>query len=99
MKIENLKVIVTGAAGAIGSFVSSKLIGIGATVIALDKDPEKLSQLSSSNKKLHVYTCDLTDYEEVSKCIHKVFLDHPDVSVLINNAGLIYSAPLINLLS
>lgn len=99
MNITKLKIIVTGGAGSIGSFLAGQLADAGATVIIIDKDADKLAAALAVKPGLLGYSCDLTDYNDVTKCVHKIFTDHLDVAVLINNAGFIYSAPLINLIS
>ena len=99
MEIRNQKIILTGGAGSVGKFLAEKLGQEGAKVIIIDNNIDKLEQILSENPNLVGYPCNLVDYEEVTKCIHDIFVEHPNISVLINNAGLIYSTPLINLAS
>jgi 3-oxoacyl-[acyl-carrier protein] reductase len=99
MQIEKTTIILTGGAGSIGSFLARDFAGLKAQVVIIDKDKKALEEICNSEKNIEGYVCDLTDFSAVTKCIHEIFDQHPNSSVLINNAGLIYSAPLINLLS
>lgn len=92
MEISKSKIIVTGATGSIGRLLTSELRQLGAFVIGIDKE--------INNSSSDVFSkCDLTDQHAVNKEIHLLFEKHKDINVLINNAGLIHSASLINLLS
>ena|ERR1051326_67927 len=99
MEIAKSKILITGGAGSIGSFLASRFTSAGSTVCIVDCNDEKVKQVSAADKNVSGYVCDLTNFEDTTKCIHRIFQDHPDLSIVINNAGLIYSSPLINLLS
>lgn len=99
MHIEGTTIIITGGAGSIGSFLARDFARLNAQVVIIDKDKTALEAICRSEKNIEGYICDLTDFSEVTNIVHQIFEKHPDVSVLINNAGLIYSSPLINLLS
>lgn len=97
--IAGKKIILTGGVGSLGSYLSGRLKSNGAEVFIIDNNQEKLDRLLSENDGIKGYKCDLKDFEDTAKCIHKIFEEAPEISILINNAGLIFSSPLINLLS
>lgn len=98
MQVSNSKIIITGGAGSVGSFLAREFSELGCGVIIIDRNEEQVKNVSAK-KNIKGYVCDLTNFEETSKCVHRIFQENPGISVLLNNAGLIYSAPLINLLS
>ncbi|PCH95136.1 MAG: hypothetical protein COB85_04845 [Bacteroidetes bacterium] len=99
MQIEDKTVLITGGAGGIGKFLVEHFSGVANKVIALDINKAELDNLQSENKNVSCYNCDVTDFNQVAKTIDKVIEDHGVANILINNAGWIYSAPLINMLS
>ena len=98
MNIKEQTILISGAAGSVGSFIVQELAKEAKRIIALDKDIAKLEHLKSIAANVEIYACDLSQSEEVSKVVGLVLNDH-NVTVLINLAGLIHSEPLVNLLN
>lgn len=69
-------VVVTGAAGALGSAVVDGFQALGATVVGLD--------IAEQPGILH---CDLFDPDSCSSAIERVLADHSRVDILVNVAG------------
>ena len=88
--------IVTGGANNLGLEISKELKKNGIDVIIFDIDESRLSELKD---EFFVYKVDVTDEKEVSKAIQTVLNKFKRVDILINNAGVIYSEPLINIMS
>ncbi|MBT3352919.1 MAG: SDR family NAD(P)-dependent oxidoreductase, partial [Nitrospinaceae bacterium] len=59
------KVILTGAAGDIGSRILEGFLGAGARVFATDRPGERLDALSGSADQLKKAGCDLTDVDDI----------------------------------
>lgn len=89
-------VILSGAAGDIGSFVTARLVSNGYDVIAVDINQDALDALGDEG--VTKICCDLTNREEIEEKIGPLFEAHR-IEVLINNAGAIYNEPLYNMLS
>ena len=94
MKIDNNVAIVTGGAGGFGFGIAQYLKEVGAQVVILDFNKQKLDELSDEFSK---YCIDITDYKEVQKVVDDIADRFGKIDILVNNAGQIYSEPLINL--
>ena len=80
-------VIVTGAASGIGLEIALHFKSLGHKVACFDiKEPEAQHELS-------YYHCDVSDENLVSEAFNKACSDHGNVSILINNSGLQFLAP------
>ena len=96
MKIENSVIIVTGGASGLGLGISEFLNERKSKVVILDVDELALSRLSENYDKIKV---DLTDYYQVGKTIDLIIEKYGKIDVLVNNVGVIYNEPLINITS
>tara|TARA_B100000925_G_C21981856_1_gene462681 strand:+ start:976 stop:1719 length:744 start_codon:yes stop_codon:yes gene_type:complete len=98
MKFENKSVIVTGGASGIGKVISEFLLKKKLRVAILDINEEALGNLKN-NKNLFKIKCDLTKETEISKAIKAIKDKFKKIDILINNAGILFSEPLINITS
>ena len=96
MNISDSKIIVSGAASGFGYYLAERLSKISKKIIAIDKNV-KLSENFPDSENINSCVCDLTDHEKTSEVIRNIFLKDPDINILINNAGVIHSEPIINL--
>jgi meso-butanediol dehydrogenase/(S,S)-butanediol dehydrogenase/diacetyl reductase len=83
------RVLITGAAGGIGTAVAVRFLEEGAQVVALDRDAEGLQRLQGALAGLSgAILADVSDPEQVSRACEEV--DHllGGLDVLINNAGI-----------
>ena len=85
-------VLVTGAAGGIGSALVSGFLSNGANVVASDLDSDRLSQLEArhadANDRLMTGVCDVSDPEACARSVEAVVNRFGALDVLVNNAGL-----------
>jgi len=83
--------VVTGAAGGIGSAISTRFASEGAHVIAVDKNEEWLAILrdAMADKGLttELLPLDCSDYDAVQKAHADIIAAHGRVDILINNCG------------
>ncbi len=77
MQLANKKMVVTGAAGGLGSVVAEVAKSQAAEVVLLDVVPEFTSSLGAA------YTVDLTDAAQVSACFSQI----GDFDIVANIAG------------
>jgi 3-oxoacyl-[acyl-carrier protein] reductase len=98
MILSEQTVIITGAAGDIGSYLAKGLGTKVQRVIAIDINRAGLDKIKEDGQNITCYTCDLTQVDEVNRLFEGLYEEYP-ASVLINNAGLIHSELLINLMS
>ena len=98
MDINNKVIIVTGGAKGLGKKIAEDLLQSGAKIVVLDIDLKSLNNMKE-NKNILKIQCDLTNEVDIQNAVHKILEIFSRVDVLINNAGILYSEPLINLTS
>jgi len=98
MDISEASVLVTGGGRGIGHFIALGLLDQAAKVIILEKDQALLDHLPD-HQRLLKYSCDITKAEQVAATVGDIFQSHGGVNVCINNAGIIHSEVLVNILS
>jgi 3-oxoacyl-[acyl-carrier protein] reductase len=98
MDISQASILVTGGGRGIGHFIALQLLGRAAKVFILDNNKELLDQLPD-RPGLVKYLCNITVHQEVETVVEDIFKFHGGVNVCINNAGIIHSEMLVNILS
>ncbi|NWW77279.1 RDHE2 dehydrogenase, partial [Climacteris rufus] len=88
-------VLITGSANGIGRHIALKLAPLGVTLVLWDIDDEgnkETSRLAQQNgaTRVFVYHCDCSKREDVYEQADKVKREVGDVTILINNAGIIF---------
>ena len=100
MKIEGTCILITGAGRGIGRYLAEQFSSASAHVGVLEKDPALCEQLrQESEGRIQAWVCDVTDPAAVDATLQTIIDSGFDIDVLINNAGIIHSEPLVNLLS
>ena len=83
------KVFITGASGGIGSAITKKFNDIGYKLVLISSSKDKLSTIKNEYGELHsYYHLDLSDLSTITSKMNEISNDHPDISIVINNAGL-----------
>lgn len=85
--LDDLVVVVTGAAGPAGAAATSTLRAAGATVVAVGHSPERLSALAERNPGVRVEVVDLSDEDAVTAMAGRVREDLGRVDGLIHLVG------------
>ncbi|MDG2004160.1 MAG: SDR family NAD(P)-dependent oxidoreductase [Novosphingobium sp.] len=84
-------VVVTGAAGGIGSAICDRFAGEGARVISVDKNAEWLDllreRLQAKGHDTQTVTLDCSDYGAVKQAAEAIEREHGKIDVLVNNCG------------
>ncbi len=97
MQTEGKVAIVTGGVNGFGRAMVEQLCEQGAQVVVFDIDPDGAQKLNQENTKDVVfYQCDITSPSEVEKAVENTFQKFGCIDLLINNAGILYSAPLLS---
>ena len=83
----NKTVIVTGAAGQIGSALVTELSALGNYVVAIDKcfGGSKNSFIDDTN--VSTFACDISNSQQLEECFNSALLQCKQFDVLVNNAG------------
>ncbi|XP_043285438.1 epidermal retinol dehydrogenase 2-like [Venturia canescens] len=93
-------VLVTGAGHGIGREIALKYASLGATIVCWDLNPQGNQETINEIKKLgassvHGYQCDVSSREQVLKTAERVKADVGNVTILVNNAGIMPCRPLL----
>lgn len=100
MKIAGARVLVTGGGSGIGRFLAERLEAESAEVSILELDEARCAELNgTSGDRIKAWKCDVSDPSEVDSALQALFDSGFEPDVLINNAGIIHSEPLVNMLS
>lgn len=94
MKRDSKIVLVTGAAHGIGQAITEYLALKGEVVIATDYDSEGLIKYASS-EAIHSFVMDVTNLSSIQKTVEEVKKITDGIDCLINNAGLFFGGPLV----
>jgi len=94
-------VLITGAASGLGKGIAQRLAHLGCKLVLWDVDEvnntrvaEELNNATNS-KRIHAMKCDLTDRESIYECAKKVQETIGNVTMIVNNAGVVSGKPLI----
>ncbi|MEY9932785.1 rhamnulose-1-phosphate aldolase/alcohol dehydrogenase [Catenulispora sp. GP43] len=90
--------LVTGAGSGIGKAIAHRLVAEGACVVVADRDGENASavaeELGGSDRAIAV-TADVTSEEQVATAFDAAVLAFGGVDLVVNNAGISISKPLL----
>ena len=96
-RMDGKVVVVTGATDGLGKATTTALAAMGAEVILVSRNPEKLQRVKAQiaaetgNHKLHVEQANLTLLADTQRLADRLLANHPRIDVLINNAGALYN--------
>jgi short-subunit dehydrogenase len=85
--------VVTGAASGIGEALAHALAELGSRLVLIDRDEEKLAAVATAVRGRHpalavaTYVVDLADGAATQAVAERLVAEHPDVTLLVNNAG------------
>ncbi|EPQ32082.1 uncharacterized protein PFL1_00280 [Pseudozyma flocculosa PF-1] len=98
-------VVVTGGATGIGAHLALKLARRGAKVVTLDIQKADYASLGAAapaqtelddiTPNIHPYICDVASLDALTKVVKSIRALHGDPTILINNAGITNSRPLV----
>lgn len=97
MELRGKRTIVTGGVRGLGRAMVTKLVANQAAVTVFDINESGLDDLKQAESGVNCVACDVTDYEQVVSATSKFHQQFGAADILINNAGILYSEPLIKI--
>lgn len=97
MELIGKRVIVTGGVRGLGRAMVDQLVDRGAVVTVFDLDAAGLAELVRVHRTVNIVECDVSSYEQVVAATGRYHEEFGAADVLINNAGILYSEPLIKI--
>ncbi len=88
MKISTNKILITGGASGIGLGLTERFIQENNSVIICGRRESVLMEVSKKFPSVITKQCDLETAEEREKLFQWISANHPDLNVLVNNAGI-----------
>jgi short-subunit dehydrogenase len=85
--------VVTGAASGIGEAVAARLAERGSHLVLVDRDVDRLGDVADRVRAAHpalgvtTYVADLSDDEQTDALAATLAAEHPETTLLVNNAG------------
>lgn len=86
-------ILITGSSKGIGLSITQRLLQLGAKVIGIARDHENTK---IENENYIKYTTDISNLTEFEKLIKVILKNHPEINVLVSNAGYGEFGPLNN---
>ena len=100
MKLSGSQVLLTGGGRGIGRYLLERLLGCGARMAVLEKDEGACIDLRSAyGGDVLVQVADLSEASSADTGIQALLDQGFRPDLLVNNAGVIHSEPLVNLLA
>jgi len=96
LEINSKVIVITGGAKGLGFAMAKSLHQKGGTICILDIDNDAIQALPN---EMDGYTVDLKNAHDLHKIINHIQSKYKKIDVLINNAGIIHSEPMVNLLN
>ena len=94
----NKKIFITGASGGIGSAICEKFLNKNYVLVLTSSSDEKIEILKKNyGNKHYYYKVDLSNSENLEKCLFNISKDHKDISVIVNNAGITQDSLLLRM--
>ncbi|ADI15677.1 SDR family oxidoreductase [Truepera radiovictrix] len=94
LSLRDRRLLVTGGAQGIGLATVAYLLRCGARVAAADRDEEALAELRARHPEVYAQRSDVSDEPSVAALMAAVSAHLGGLDGLVNNAGVMVSAPL-----
>jgi uncharacterized oxidoreductase len=88
MKPSGNTILITGGGSGIGQALAHRLHDSGNTVIVSGRRRGALERAIAGRENMHAITLDIERPEAVSDFARRLVAEHPDLNVLVNNAGI-----------
>jgi uncharacterized oxidoreductase len=88
MKLSGNTILITGGGSGIGEALAHRFHDLGNKVIVAGRRADALAEAIAGRPNMAAMTVDLDSAEGVADFARRVIAEHPDLNVLVNNAGI-----------
>ncbi len=81
-------ILVTGATSGIGLELATRFEALGNRVILAGRRQDRLAAIRAAHPGMAAYTLDVTDAAAIRAFAARVVREHPDLNVVVHNAGI-----------
>jgi uncharacterized oxidoreductase len=88
MELKNSTILITGGTSGIGLEFVKQLTDLGSNIIVTGRNAEALTETKKKFPKVHTFQSDVSKPQDIEKLFNDVTQQHPELNIIINNAGL-----------
>jgi uncharacterized oxidoreductase len=88
VKTSGNTILITGGGSGIGRELALRFNALGNTIIVAGRRMETLEETIAGHQNMHAMVVDVEDPRAIVAFAERVVAEHPDLNVLINNAGI-----------
>jgi short-subunit dehydrogenase involved in D-alanine esterification of teichoic acids len=96
MKTTGNTILITGGTSGIGHGLALRLHEAGNTVIVAGRRKELLDQITAEHPGIESLVLDVTDPASIARAADTLAVSHPQLNVLVNNAGIMLPENLLD---
>lgn len=88
MKTNGNTILITGGGSGIGRELAWRFHALGNTIIVAGRRSETLEETIAGRDRMHATRLDINDPRSITEFARRVTAEHPELNVLVNNAGI-----------
>lgn len=90
MEMSGNTILITGGGSGIGRGLAEAFHRLGNQVIISGRRKAALDEVIAANPGMCAYTLDVDDPQSIADFTARMVTDHPDLNILVNNAGIMH---------